>query len=129
MAPANVAVGGACLAAALIAKDVNDRSVAVGAGVTALCGITEPGVYGVLFTKKYPLIGAMAGGGIGGLLGGLVGMTQYVISTPGFISIPAYINPDGTSANLIWSMIVMILAVVAAFGITYVLGRRAEKRN
>lgn len=129
MAPANVAVGGACLAAALIAKDVNDRNVATGAGITALCGITEPGVYGVLFTKKYPLIGAMAGGGIGGLLGGLAGMTQYVISTPGFISIPAYINPDGTSSNLIWAMAVMILAVAVAFGVTYVLGRRMEKQS
>ena len=129
MAPANVAVGGACLAAALIAKDVNDRSVATGAGITALCGITEPGVYGVLFTKKYPLIGAMAGGGIGGLLGGLAGMTQYVISTPGFISIPAYIKPDGTSSNLIWAMAVMILAVAVAFGVTYVLGRRMEKQS
>ncbi|PXX52613.1 PTS system beta-glucosides-specific IIC component [Hungatella effluvii] len=127
MAPANVAVGGACLAAALIAKDINDRSVATGAGITALCGITEPGVYGVLFTKKYPLIGAMVGGGIGGLLAGLVGMTQYVISTPGFISIPAYINPDGTSANLIWAMVVMVLAVTVAFGVTYVLGKKMEK--
>lgn len=127
MAPANVAVGGACLAAALIAKDINDRSVATGAGITALCGITEPGVYGVLFTKKYPLIGAMVGGGIGGLLAGLVGMTQYVISTPGFISIPAYINPDGTSANLIWAIVVMVLAVTVAFGVTYVLGKKMEK--
>ena len=127
MAPANVAVGGACLAAALIAKDINDRSVATGAGITALCGITEPGVYGVLFTKKYPLIGAMVGGGLGGLLAGLVGMTQYVISTPGFISIPAYINPDGTSANLIWAMVVMVLAVTVAFGVTYVLGKKMEK--
>ena len=66
MAPANVAVGGACLAAALIAKNAEEKSVAASAGITAMCGITEPGVYGVLFVKKYPLIGAMIGGGIGG---------------------------------------------------------------
>ena len=54
-------------------------------------------------------------------------MTQYVISTPGFISIPAYINPDGTSSNLIWAMVVMILAVTVAFGVTYVLGKKMEK--
>lgn len=129
MAPANVAVGGACLAAAIIAKDVNDRSIATGAGVTALCGITEPGVYGVLFTKKYPLIGAMIGGGIGGLLAGIVGMTQYVISTPGYISIPAYINPDGTPGNLIWSLVVMILATVISFVVTFLLGKRAMKKE
>ncbi len=128
MAPANVAVGGACLAAAIIAKNAEARSVATGAGITALCGITEPGVYGVLFVKKYPLIGAMIGGGIGGLLAGLLGMTQYVVSTPGFISIPAYINPDGTSRNLIVSLIVMVIAVVVSFVITLFLGKRAEKK-
>ncbi|MCR4998599.1 MAG: PTS transporter subunit EIIC [Lachnospiraceae bacterium] len=125
MAPANVAVGGACFAAALIAKDINDRSVGVGAGLTALCGITEPGVYGVLFTKRYPLIGAMIGGGIGGFIGGLFGMTQYVISTPGFISFAAYINPDGTMNNLVISMVVMVIALVLAFVSTYILGKKA----
>lgn len=128
MTPANVAVGGACLAVALIAKEANDRSVAIGAGVTALCGITEPGVYGVLFVKRYPLIGAMIGGGIGGLIAGLVGMTQYVISTPGFISIPAYINPDGSSGNLIWALIVMVLAVLISFTVTYTLGKRQLRK-
>lgn len=129
MAPANVAVGGACLAAALIAKNVDDRSVAAGAGITALCGITEPGVYGVLFTKRYPLIGAMIGGGIGGLVAGLLGMTQYVISTPGFISFAAYINPDGTFDNLWISLAVMVIAVAIAFATTYVLGKRAQAKG
>lgn len=125
MAPANVAVGGACLAAALIAKDVNDRSLGIGAGLTAFCGITEPGVYGILFTKRYPLIGAMIGGGIGGFIGGLLGMTQYVISTPGFISFAAYINPDGTMNNLVISLMVMVIATVISFVATYILGKKA----
>ncbi|WP_295774339.1 beta-glucoside-specific PTS transporter subunit IIABC [uncultured Microbacterium sp.] len=127
MAAANVAVGGACLAVALVAKRVEEKSLAGGAGVTALCGITEPGVYGILFVKRYPLIGAMVGGAIGGLIAGLVGMTQYVISTPGFISFAAYINPDGTPENFIWAMVVMVLSTVIAFGVTYFLGRKREK--
>ena len=124
MAPANVAVGGACLAAALIEKKAEDKSVAIGAGITALCGITEPGVYGVLFTKKFPLVGAMIGGGIGGAIAGAFGFTQYVISTPGFISIPAYINPDGTMTNMIGMIVVMVIAVVVSFAATYLLGKR-----
>ena len=129
MAPANVAVGGACLAASLLSKNVEEKSVSVSAGITALCGITEPGVYGVLFPKTYPLIGAMIGGGIGGLLAGILGMTQYVISTPGFISLPAYIDPTGSSYNLIVSVIVMIVAVVLGFVATYALGKRAEAKK
>lgn len=126
MAPANVAVGGACLAAALIAKSAEDKSVATGAGITALCGITEPGVYGVLFVKKYPLVGAMVGGGLGGLICGLFGGTQYVISTPGFISFAAYIAPDGTWGNFTLMMIVMVVATAVAFVTTYVLGKKQE---
>ncbi len=132
MAPANVAVGGACLAAALVAKNLDEKSVSIGAGVTALCGITEPGVYGVLFVKKYPLIGAMIGGGVGGFLAGLLGMTQYVVSTPGFISFAAYITPPdmgGGWRNLIVSMIVMVIAVAVAFAVTYALGKRELKKN
>ena len=79
----------------------------------------------MLFTKTYPLIGAMIGGGVGGLLAGILGMTQYVISTPGFISIPAYIDPTGSSYNLIVSIIVMVVAVVLGFVATYILGKRA----
>ncbi len=129
MAPANVAVGGACLAVALIAKKAEERQVAAGAGVTALCGITEPGVYGVLFVKRYPLIGAMVGGGIGGFIGGLLGMTQYVISTPGFISFAAYITPaemGGGMTNFVIAMAVMAIATVVAFAVTYLLGKKAE---
>ena len=129
MAPANVAVGGACLAVALIAKKAEEKQVAAGADVTALCGITEPGVYGVLFVKRYPLIGAMIGGGLGGFIGGLLGMTQYVISTPGFISFAAYITPaemGGGMYNFAVSMAVMVIATVVAFAVTYVLGKKAE---
>lgn len=129
MAPANVAVGGACLAVALIAKKAEERQVAAGAGVTALCGITEPGVYGVLFVKRYPLIGAMVGGGIGGFIGGLLGMTQYVISTPGFISFAAYITPaemGGGMTNFVIAMAVMVIATVVAFAVTYLLGKKVE---
>ncbi|MBR4609488.1 MAG: PTS transporter subunit EIIC, partial [Erysipelotrichaceae bacterium] len=61
MAPANVAVGGACLAYALLQSDPDKRGVGISSGITALSGITEPGVYGVLFPNRYPLVGAMVG--------------------------------------------------------------------
>jgi len=127
MAAANVAVGGACLAVALTAKKAEEKSVATGAGITALCGITEPGVYGVLFVKKYPLVGAMIGGGLGGLICGLFKGTQYVISTPGFISFAAYIAPDGTWTNFAVMMAVMVISTAVAFAATYVLGKKTER--
>ena len=124
MAPANVAVGGACLAYALLQSDPDKRGVGISSGITALSGITEPGVYGVLFPNRYPLIGAMVGGGIGGFIAGLFGLTQYVVANPGFISFAAYINPDGTWGNFWGMMGVMCLAVVIGFVVTYILGKK-----
>ena len=129
MAPANVAVGGACLAYALLSKKEENRQVGIGSGITALCGITEPGVYGVLFPNRYPLIGAMVGGGIGGFIAGLFGLTQYVVAGPGFLSFAAYMNPDGTWGNFWGMMGVMVLAVVIAFVVTYILGKREEAKK
>lgn len=129
MAPANVAVGGACLAYALLAKREEDKQVGIGSGITALSGITEPGVYGVLFPNRYPLIGAMVGGGIGGFIAGLFGLTQYVVANPGFISFAAYINPDGTWGNFWGMMGVMVLAVAIAFAVTYFLGKKTEAKK
>ena len=124
MAPANVAVGGACLAYALLQSKEENKQVGIGAGITALCGITEPGVYGVLFPNKYPLIGAMVGGGLGGFIAGLFHLTQYVVAGPGFLSFAAYMNPDGTWGNFWGMMGVMVLAVVVGFVVTYVLGKK-----
>ena len=130
MAPANVAVGGACLAYALLQKNnPENRQVGTGAGITALCGITEPGVYGVLFPNRYPLIGAMIGGGIGGFIAGLFGLTQFVVANPGFLSFAAYMNPDGTWGNFWGMMGVMVLAVVIGFVSTYALGKRAMAKK
>lgn len=124
MVAANMAVAGGCFAAAVVEKRVEEKSIAVGAGVSALCSITEPGVYGVLFTKRFPLAGAMVGGAVGGVIAGLTGMTQYVITACSFIAFPAYIGSDGSLTNLWLALSVMAIAFVCGFIATYVLGRR-----
>lgn len=124
MVAANMAVAGACFAASRVEKNLDDKSVAVSAGVTALCSVTEPGVYGVLFTKRFPLIGAMVGGGIGGIIAGLTGMTQYVITACSFIAFPAYINPDGSFTNLWLALGVMAISVVVGFIATLAVSKR-----
>ena len=112
----------------LLQKDADKKGVGISSGITALSGITEPGVYGVLFPNRYPLIGAMVGGGIGGFIAGLFGLTQYVIANPGFISFAAYFNPDGTWGNFIGMMGVMLLAVAFGFTVTYFLVKKKESK-
>lgn len=129
MTAANLAVAGSCIAAALVERSVEEKSIAIGAGVSAMCSITEPGVYGVLFTKRFPLVGAMVGGGIGGAIAGLTGMTQYVITACSFIAFPAYIGADGSLSNLWLALAVMAIAFACGLAVTFVAGRRLAART
>ena len=128
MTAANFAVAGACFAAARMEKGASEKSIAVGAGISALCSITEPGVYGVLFIKRFPLWGAMIGGVIGGAVAGALGLIQYVLTACSFIAFPAYIGSDGSLTNLWIALGVMALSCALGFVATTALGKRAAAR-
>ena len=68
----NVAQGGATLAVAFKSKVSETKQLAMSAGITAVCGITEPALYGINVPYRTPLYSAMAGGAAGGLFVGLM---------------------------------------------------------
>lgn len=119
MLAANVSVGAACLAVGYKTKHIDRKGVAISAGITGLMGISEPGVYGVLFPYKTPLIGAMVGGCIGGLLAGILKIASYAIASPSFISLPMFISNDGTITGLYKAIVVAIISSVIAFIVTH----------
>ena len=65
--PSNIAQGGAALAVALKTKNNDIKQLGFSSGFTAVCGITEPALYGINLRFKTPLYAAMMGGGLGGL--------------------------------------------------------------
>ena len=69
----NMAQATAGLVVALRTRDKNTKQTAVSGSITAYMGITEPILYGVNLPKRYPLVSAMIGGGLGGLYAGLHG--------------------------------------------------------
>ena len=79
----NYAALGVCLAVALFAKNAGDKATAGSAAFTnALCGITEPGLYGIILRSKW-LIGSMiVSGAVGGLILGIgkVAATNFAFS-------------------------------------------------
>ena len=115
---ANLAMGGAAIATSLKLKNKDNKSLAVSTGLTAIFGITEPAIYGVLIRWKKPFIASIIGAAIGGLFAGMMNVVEYVFSSPSVISIIAFANPDGTMNNLIMAIITMIIAFVSAFVIT-----------
>lgn len=116
----NIAQGAATFAVAVKTKSQDVRSLATSAGITAVCGITEPALYGINMRFKTPLISACAGGAAGGLYVGLLKVKNYAGGSPGLLTLPGYIGENGFG-DLINACIGAAIAFVVSFVICYIL--------
>lgn len=116
----NIAQGGAALAVGLKSKDLVIKELAVSSGITAVCGITEPALFGVNMRFKTPLYASMIGGAVGGLVIGFFKVRRYASGSPGLLTLPVYIGEDGFS-NLLFACLGALLAFVVAFIVSYIL--------
>ena len=73
-------------------KEQRLKQLASSAGITAVCGITEPAMYGVNLALKKPLYATMIGGGVSGLYLGITGVGRFVTGSPGLLALPGYIG-------------------------------------
>lgn len=119
----NLVVSGAVLGHALKMKPGEQRSAAISTGLVCILGITEPALYGIALPEKKPLYAAMAGGAIAGAAAMLLGVVTYAFSMPGITSIATYMD-DGNNFMLL--LIVMPVAWVSAFVISYVLSKKED---
>lgn len=120
MMVSNVAQGGAAIAISLKTKDSEFKQLASTAGITGLCGITEPALYGVNLKTKIGLYASIIGGGIGGLFFGIFGVARYATGSPGLLTLPVYIGGDSMS-NFYYACIGVVISIVVAFIIAFAL--------
>lgn len=114
MLASNVAQGGAALAVAVKSKNAEIKQLASSAGITAVCGITEPALYGVNLRFRSALYSSMIGGAIGGLFLGLFRVCNYSGGSPGFLTLPSYIGGE-TMTNFFFAVAGAVISVVTAF--------------
>ena len=114
MLGSNIAQGGAAFAVSIKTKDKDMRSLASSAGITAVCGVTEPAMYGVNLKLKKPLIPVMIAGGVSGLYMGIMGVGRYTTGSPGLLALPGYIGTEGFS-NIINACVAAAIAFVIGF--------------
>lgn len=117
----NIAQAGALFALGFKFKKSEDKSIAFSTCVSAVLGVTEPGLFGVNLKLKKPLYAAMAAGGVGGLIAVLMGVRTYSFSAPNILILPTYIAPNGSLQGLIAIVVALIVTFILAFGITFVL--------
>ena len=124
----NVAQGAAALAVSLKTKDPELKQLTSATGITAVCGITEPVLYGVTMKIHTNMIAAMAGGGVGGFFMGLMNTKNYSGGSPGLLTLPSYIGLDAPMSNFYFACAGAAIAFVVAFIVSFVLFRD-EKKN
>ncbi|WP_413538807.1 beta-glucoside-specific PTS transporter subunit IIABC [Enterococcus malodoratus] len=124
----NIAQATASAVVAFRTKDKKMRQLATSGSITAYMGITEPTLYGVNLPKKYPLISAMIGGGLGGLYAGLTNTHRFATGSSGLPAILLYIGDD--TMRFFWNIVIALLISAASTAVlTYILSFKFEKEE
>lgn len=123
-AMSNIAQGAACLGVAFTMKDAKVRGLAIPSGVSALLGITEPAMFGVNLRYRHAFISAMVGSGVASAFIATFNVKAIALGAAGFLGVPS-IKPD----SLAMYSIGMLISFVVAFGLSVILGKRAQAKK
>lgn len=124
----NVAQGAAALGASLKSKNADFKQLASATGITAVCGITEPVLFGVTMNTKTNMIASMIGGGIGGFFMGCFSVKNYSGGSPGLLTLPSYIGLDAPMSNFYLACAGAVISFVIAFVVSYILYKDPEEK-
>lgn len=116
-----IAQGGGALAIWLKARNARIKQMAGPATISALCGVTEPAMYGLNLKYGRVFITASIGGAAGGLLTGLLNVNMWGF-TGAFVGFPSFINPEGMDGSFSGFWIASIVSLAVSFACTYFFG-------
>lgn len=119
---ANMAIAGATFAIWRLSKDRQDRTVTLSAAVSALLGITEPALFGVLTRYKKAFIAATIASSVASAFIAFFGVRLYGYILSSIFSLPAYIGP-----YFVFALTGVVIALVLSFTLTTLLVGREQK--
>lgn len=106
------------------AKKTANKSIAMSAGISAIIGITEPGIYGVLLKFKNALIAVMIAGGVSGAFVAFFKGHSSAYVNSCLLSLPVFAGP-----GLIYVCIGMAIAFILGFVLVNILGLPEENKE
>lgn len=114
---ANMAIAGATFAIWRISRDRQEKTVTLSAAISALLGITEPALFGVLTRYKKAFIAATIASSLASAFIAFFGVRLYGYILSSIFSLPAYIGPyfvfaiSGVAMALILSFVLTTMLV------------------
>lgn len=118
-----IAQGAAVLAVALKTRKAGLKELGFASFISAMCGVTEPAVYGITLKYRKVFASGCIGSAFGGLVTGLMHGTMYGF-TGGLIGFSSFFNPKNPSdlSSFYTFLIASLVTIVVAFVVTWVWG-------
>lgn len=113
-------VAGAAFGSLIKYKDTKTKETATTTGITAILGITEPAIYGLLIPKGKNFVMTLISGAIGGLVVGLLGI-QIGIGASGIFIVAAVVDP---ATMLLPYLLIYLGTVVLAAVLVIIFGAK-----
>ncbi len=117
--PSVLGIAGAVFAFALRTKNKKTRTLAFTTGTTALLGVSEPAIFGLLLPLKRPMICALIGSGLAGATAAILEVKVYAPGLSGIFNVIAY---GGELQNNLYGFLTLFIAFAASFILSYFFG-------
>lgn len=118
---------GAVLAVMLKTQNAKLKELSVPAFISGIFGVTEPAIYGITLPKKKPFWASCVVGSFTGGTAMALGLQAYQMGGLGIFRYTGAISPDGDIKFAIYSMILDAVALVAGFGLAWVIGFKDDE--
>lgn len=120
---ASFAQTGAILGVMVLTKNKKLKTLSYPAFISAIFGVTEPGIYGVTLPLKRPFIMSCIASAVGGAIIAITGAALYSAGPLGIFKIPTFIHPENGIDSGFWGMIAsIIVAFILGFVLTLLFG-------
>ncbi|WP_105620205.1 PTS transporter subunit EIIC [Cronobacter malonaticus] len=113
---ANMAIAGSTFAIWRLSKERQEKTVTLSAAISALLGITEPALFGVLTRYKKAFIAGTIASSLASAFIAFFGVRLYGYILSSIFSLPAYIGP-----YFIFALAGVVMALVISFVLTTLL--------
>lgn len=120
----NMAIAGATFAMFFKAKNKMEKSIIISATISALLGITEPALFGVLIKNKKAFIACTIGSAIAATFFAAAGVRIYGYILSSIVSLVAYVGP-----YFPYAIAGIIIAIGSAFLIAYFTIKKADTND